>query len=122
MIARRKTRLLLFGLLGLFAFVAFTQWLSAPGDPGTESLTIAESAPNIDSLDTILLLYADALAHVATRYVEAESYETATLLLKRVARIRTSILGPEHPSAADAQDRYAEALRAHEVSDAKSAD
>jgi hypothetical protein len=111
MIGRVKTQLLLFALLGFFAFVAVTLWLSAP-EPNMQGSAVSGPPTAVDTLDTVLLLYADALAHVAQRYVEAESYETAVLLLKRVFVLRKNILGPDHPSAAEAQERYAKALRA----------
>lgn len=123
MITRGKTRLLLFGLLGFFAFVALTQWLSAPerpstavvkGSPNADGFADADTPPGLDTLDTVLLLYADGLTHVAQRYMDAESYETAVLLLKRVFMVRQNILGPEHPITAEAQLRYDEALRAQE--------
>jgi hypothetical protein len=113
MITRGKTRMLLVSLLGFFLFVALTQWLSAP-EPNTATPAVGGSPTAIDTLDTLLLLYADALAHVAQRYVDAESYETAVLLLKRVSLLRKNILGPDHPSAAEAQLRYTEALQAQE--------
>lgn len=136
MITRVNTRLLLFALLGIFAFVALTQWLSAPeprpgpvegpmtaesGSPSAGGPAVDESPPDLDTLDTVLLIYADGLAHVALRYRDAESHETAALLLKRVFLLRNDILGPDHPSTVDAQLRYDEALRAHEDTSAGSA-
>ena len=129
MITWVKTRLLLFALLGFFAFVALTQWLSAPeprpgpvdgsrtaesGSPSAGAPVVDESPPDIDTLDTVLLIYADGLDHVAQRYRDAESHETAVVLLKRVFLLRNDILGRDHPSTAEAQLRYDEALRAHE--------
>lgn len=117
MIGRVKTKLLLFALLGFFGFAALTLWLSAP-EPSMPGPVAGGSPSDIDTLDTVLLLYADALSHVAQRYMDAESYETAVLLLKRVFVLRKNILGPDHPTAVEAQLRYAEAVAAQEDSGA----
>ena len=129
MIIRVKMRLLLFAFLGFFAFVALTQWLSAPEprpgpadrpmamESGSQSAgrpAVDESPPDIDALDIVLLVYADGLAHTARRYRDSEKYETAALLFKRVLLIRNNILGPNHPSTTEAQLRYDELLRAQQ--------
>ena len=113
MFARGNTRLLLFALLGFFAFLVLTQWLSAP-EPRTGS-AVDGSPPDLDTLDTVSLIYADGIAHVARRYEEAGSHETAVLLLKRVLFLRNQILGPDHPRTNEAKRRYGDALRAREA-------
>ena len=125
MVTRGKTRMLLFGLVGFFALVSLTQWLSTPGSressievvtasSSVEGHAITETQPDIDTFGIVMLYYADSMAHVAKRFVDAESYETAALLLKRVFRVRKYILGSDHLSVVEAQQRYVEALRAHE--------
>ena len=123
MITRGKTRLLLFGLLGFFTLVAFVQWMGAgestpelerpstsasPAIPGSNEPTGADTPADLLAFDNVLLLYADGLSHVAGRYFEAGGYETAELLLKRVLRVRNSVLAPDHPSVVEAQLRYSE--------------
>ena len=130
MITQEKMRILLFAFLGFFAFVALTQWLSAPerqpgqvdgsmnmesGSQGAGRPTVDESLPDIDTLDTVLLIYSDGLAHVAQRYRDSQNYETAVLLFKRVLMLRNNILGPDHPNTVEAQLRYDEFRREHEA-------
>ena len=123
MITRRKTGLLLVVLLGCFAIAGFVQWSSwpddasafidtepGPGDGGPDALSPPDA---LTTIDNVLLVYADGMAHVAGRYLDAERYETAIVLLERVVRVRRGVLGSEDHSVVEAQQLHTDAVRAH---------
>lgn len=122
MVTKRRTWLLLAALVLIFAAVGVAQWgIWGPGPAGDSGgasvggngaeLAQDGAAPDASTtLNNVMLIYADAINHVAGRYLEAESYETAILLLERVVRVRRGVLGPDDPGTLEAEARWQEAL------------
>lgn len=115
MVTGRKSGILLVVLIAVFAVVGAVQWIAWPDSPagtvGSDVSTADRDPPSAQTtLDNVMLIYADAISHVAGRYLEAESYDTGILLLKRVIIVRRGVLGPEHPSVKEAEARHAAAV------------
>ena len=117
MVTGRKSGMLLVLLVAVFAIAGTVQWIAWP-DPRAGVADHAADGPDRDppsaetTLDNVMLIYADAISHVAGRYLEAESYETGILLLERVIIVRRGVFGPEHPSVKEAMARHAAAVKA----------
>lgn len=122
MVTRRKTGIFLVLLIVVFAIAGTAQWIAWPDSPagfaGSDANGVDRDTPSAQTtLDNVMLIYADAISHVAGRYLEAESYETGILLLERVIIVRRGVLGPGHPGVVEAEVRHAAAVKAsrHEV-------
>ena len=118
MVTRRKSGILLILLVAVFAVAGVVQWIAWPDSPagiaGPDASVASRDPPSAETtLDNVMLIYADAISHVAGRYLEAESYETGILLLKRVIIVRRGVLGQEHPSVKEAEARHAAAVKAY---------
>ncbi|MDE0363191.1 MAG: hypothetical protein OXI74_18600 [Rhodospirillaceae bacterium] len=116
MVTGRKSGILLALLIVVFAVVGAVQWIAWPDSPagiaGPDASVSGRDPPSAETtLDNVMLIYADAISHVAGRYLEAESYETGILLLERVIIVRRGVLGPEHPRVKEAEARHAAAVK-----------
>ncbi len=116
MVTGRKSGILLVLLIAVLAVVGTVQWIVWPDSPaviaGSDASGAGFDPPSAETtLDNVMLIYADAISHVAGRYLEAESYETGILLLERVIIVRRGVLGPEHPSVEEAEARHAAAVK-----------
>ena len=115
MVTGRKSGILLVLLVAVFAVAGAVQWIAWPDSPagiaGPDASGDGRDPPSAETtLDNVMLVYADAISHVAGRYLEAESYETGILLLERVIIVRRGVLGPEHPRVKEAEARHAAAV------------
>ena len=112
----RKSGMLLVLLIAVFAIAGAVQWIAWPdpraGIAGPGGAADRDPPSAETTLDNVMLIYADAISHVAGRYLEAESYETGILLLERVIIVRRGVFGPEHPSVKEAMARHAAAVKA----------
>ncbi len=116
MVTGRKSGILLVLLIVVFVVAGAVQWIAWPDPPagiaGSDASGAGLEPPSAQTtLDNVMLIYADAISHVAGRYLEAESYETGILLLKRVIIVRRGVLGPEHPSVKEAEASHAAAVK-----------
>ena len=111
MMGRIKNRWLLAGLLALFLVAGLVSAIStlgpAPGDSVAQPVAKA-----IDTLDRLLLVYADGLEHVAGRFAGNGMAAEAEGLLLRVLLIRRRLLGPTDPRTLAASRARAEARAA----------
>ena len=117
MVTGRKSVMLLVVLIAVFVIAGAVQWVAWPdprvGIAGPNSGGTDLDPPSAETtLDNVMLIYADAISHVAGRYLEAESYETGILLLERVIIVRRGVYGPEHPSVREAMARHSAAVKA----------
>ena len=126
MVTKSKTWLLLAALVGFFAVAGIVQWIfildhlsvADRTAPATDSGgTNTDGDGTLETFDNVLLIYSDGIAHVAKRYLEAESYETAIVLLERVVRVRRGVLGAEDHSVREAQTLLSGAKRSHHGKD-----
>lgn len=116
MVTGRKAGILLVLLVVVFAVAGAVQWIAWPEPPagiaGSDASGAGVDPPSAQTtLDNVMLIYADAISHVAGRYLEAESYETGILLLERVIIVRRGVLGPGHPRVMEAEARHAAAVQ-----------
>lgn len=116
MVTGRTSGIFLVLLIAVFAVAGVVQWIAWPDPParivGSDASGAGRDPPSAETtLDNVMLIYADAISHVAGRYLEAESYETGILLLERVIIVRRGVLGPEDPRVKEAEARHAAAVK-----------